>query len=286
MIKIKRLNPQSTLSITGYILFALLVVSAMLSTIIPYGKMLFNPRVLHYNVFLTATALTIGTLLPPLLGYTIGIQFTKVKSKQTRHFNGVLFGILAYWMMSTFSIILLIPPKYFEIFQNAQIILVNLLPSAVVAIITYVIAVNHRRSRQAKSDIIKYKPYCFALIGLIILLLACTIISSLSSQYATTINVYMFIPLIVIMSIGTVSYLTLCNSGLNILSKLTWSAISISIAYILVFVSSMIVTWSSYYVVDRQSMELQSIINITGWVIALISWIIYWYLQAKSLSKR
>lgn len=286
MIKIKRLNPQSTLSITGYILFALLVVSAMLSTIIPYGKMLFNPRALHYNVFLTATALTIGTLLPPLLGYIIGIRFTKVKSKQIRRFNGVLFGILAYWIMSALPTILLIPSKYFEMSQNVQIILVNLLPSVVVATIAYVIAINHRRSHQSKSDIIKYRPYCFALIGLIVLLLACTLISSLSSQYATTINVYMFIPLIVIMTIGTVSYLTLCNSGLNILSKLTWSAISISIAYILVFVLSMIVTWSSYYVVDRQSMELQSIINIIGWVVALISWIIYWYLQAKSLSKK
>lgn len=283
MVKTKKINPQFPLVVSGYILFALLIIEVLLSTTIPFGRMLFDPRTLHYNVALFMVALTVGALLPTLLGYIVGGHSIKSKTKISHHFNGMLFGLLAFWIMTTFSVIVLIPTDYFALSLTARVLLINLLPSIAVAIITSILAISHVRSRQAKRDILEYKPYSILLIGLIILLPVWSLINSIFTQ---SVNIYSFVPFILFVVLGAVSYTTLRNSKLNIFTKITWSAVSVSLAYVALFVLFQFVTGLSYYINERPSMEFMAIVDNTGYIMGLIVWIIFWRAQAKSLSKK
>jgi len=283
MVKTKKKNPQSPLIASGYILFALLIIEVLLSTTIPFGRMLLDPRTLHYNVALFMVALTVGSLLPAFLGYVIGDHSVKSKTKISHHFNGMLFGLLAFWVMSIFAVIVSIPSEYFATSLTARVILVNLLPSIAVAIITSILAIAHARSRKAKHDILEYKPYSILLIGFIILLPVWSLINNIFTQ---SVSIYSFVPLIILVVLGLVSYATLRNSKLNISSKVRWSAVSISVAYVALFVLLQFVTELSYFIEERPSMEFMTIVNNTGYVVALIVWIFFWRAQVKSLSKK
>lgn len=283
MAKIGIANPQSPLVALGCILFALLIIGVLLSTTIPYGRMLFDPQTLHYNVILIMTSLTVGTLLPALLAYIVGNHFVKSKSKMSHHFNGILLGLLAFWIMYIFSAVVLIPTEYFASSLTVRIILVNFIPSIAVAIITSILAISHVRSHQAKRDILEYKPYSILLIGFIILLPVWSLANSILTQ---NVNIYSFATLIITALIGAVSYATLINSKLNVFTKLTWSAISISVAYIALFVLSPFIAGLSQYLDERPSMESMAVENYIVWILTLIVWILFWRAQAKSLSKK
>ena len=283
MTKTKKTNPQTPLVIAGYILFVLLIIAVLLSTTIPFGRMLFNPRVLHHNVALFTVALTVGTILPTYLGYAIGDHSVKSKSKRSHHFNGVLFGLLAYWIMSILSVFtyVSIPAEYFTAAPNVRVVVVNLLPSIGIAIITALLAIAHIRSRQAKRDILEYKPYIILLIGSVILLPSESLIIGL---FSLNVSMYSFISLAMVVSLGLISYATLWNSKLSRLAKLTWSAISVSVAFVWVFVSSQLVSGLSYYITVTPTMEFQTMTSALVWALALIGWVIYWSIQVKALS--
>lgn len=283
MAKTKKTDPKFSLVLTGYILFALLVVAVLSSTTLPFGKMLLDPRTIHINVATAMIALTVGAFLPALLGYVIGSRSVKSKSKLARRFNGVLFGLLAYWIMTIFALFVSMPSGSTAESQNMHIILANILPSIVIAIVTAALAVAHVRSRHAKHDILEYNPYRILLIGLVILLPVWSLVNNIFTQ---SMNVYSFVPLLVVGSIGVISYITLRSSPLNKPSKITWSAVSISIALVMMFVSSQFVSGVLYYFVPRPTMEFQAIISNLVWILALIGWIVYWSVQARSLSRK
>lgn len=281
MTKTKKTNSHFRLTLTGYILFSLLIVSVLLSTTIPFGKLLFNPQALHANVAIVTIALTIGAFLPMLVGYAIGDHSIKSKSRLNHHFNGVLFGLLAYWVMMIFTTFVSIPSDLASISQNTRIILINILPSIAVTAITTALAIAHIRSRQAKHDILEYKPYRILLIGSVILMPVWSLINSILTQ---SVNIYSFVPLTITVLVGVISYMSLRNSTLNKLSKLTWSAVSVSVAYVTLLISWQLVSGLSYYLTARPTMEFQSMTNNVAWAIALVGWGIYWSIQVKSLS--
>ncbi|PKL31959.1 hypothetical protein CVV43_00745 [Candidatus Saccharibacteria bacterium HGW-Saccharibacteria-1] len=195
----------------------------------------------------------------------------------------MLLGLLAFWIMSIFSTVVLIPTEYFASSLTVRIILVNFIPSIAVAIITSIVAISHVRSYQAKHDILEYEPYSILLIGFIVLLPVWSLANSIFTQ---SVNIYSFATLIITALIGMVSYATLRNSKLNVFTKLTWSAISISVAYIALFVLSPFIAGLSQYLDERPSMESMAVENYIVWILTLIVWILFWRAQAKSLSKK
>jgi hypothetical protein len=92
--------------------------------------------------------------------------------------------------------------------------------------------------------------------------------------------------LIIIVMLGIISYTTLRKSNLIVFTKVAWSAVSVSVFFVGLLVSSELVPWLSNYIENRPSMEFQTIVNSAGWILALIGWIIFWRAQAKSLSKK
>ena len=279
MVKTKKTNPHSPLVITGYILFALLIVAVLLSTTIPFGRMLFDPRVLRNNVAVITVALTVGAILPVFVGYMIGDHSVKSKSRLSHHFSGILFGLLAYWLMTLMSVLVLIPNEL-SMGYNARIILINLIPSIGVAIITTILAIAHVRSRQAKHDILEYKPFSVVLISSIAVLPIWSLVNNIVTN---SVNLYTFVSPAIIIGLGLVSYVSLRKTRLNKYGQLAWSAISISVAFVAIYVTSQLVDTVATYIDARPTMESQLIVSGIGLILALAGWIFYWSKQVKSL---
>lgn len=107
----------------GCVLFVLFVVGIFFSTTLPLGKVLFSPHPRHFNVALFMIALTVGSLLPAVLGYVIGDYSTKAKERIVHHFNGVLFGLLALWLMLILSTLLWLIPEIPAIPPNTLLVI-------------------------------------------------------------------------------------------------------------------------------------------------------------------
>ena len=279
MVKTAKKNLHSPLIITGYILFTLLIVSTLLSTTIPFGRMLFDPRVLHFNVAVSAIALTIGAVLPVLLGYIIGSQSVKSKSKSSHHFSGILFGLLGYWLMTSWAVLIMIPSDLFSD-QNTRIVLLNLLPGIGVAIITTILAIAHVRSRQAKQEVLEYKPFSVLLIASILIVPLWSLVQNVITN---SVNVYSFVSLAIVIFLGAISYASLRKTGLSRYRKMVWSAISVSVVFVTMYVSYQLVYSIANYLNSRPTMEDQAMVSIIGFVLALVGWIIYWLKQVKAL---
>lgn len=263
----------------GYILYGTLVVSVILSTVLPWGQLLASPHVIRYNVILSLVALTVGALLPGVVGYFVGNETIKSKDKLSHHFNGILFGLLAYWVMTIISIFVSVP---YDLPQNVRMILTNLVPSLGVAVVSVPIAIAHVRGRQAKHDVIAYKPYGIALVGSIALLLCVMLAIDVhfhGLNWLSGVSVFMTL------GIGALSYATLRKSSLDIYSKVCWSAVSVSVISVAMFVASMLSTGVSDYITTTQSMEYQIAGIAIAWVFGLAAWAAYWWRQVRSLSR-
>jgi len=280
MIKTKNKNIYVPLVITGYVLFALLVIGTLLSTTIPYSILLFNPRVLHFNVAVTLVAFTIGALLPMLVGYSIGDHSIKTKSKLSHHFTGVLFGLFAYWIMILMSVFIAIPSGNYIDDHNLRLIIGNIVPGAVVAIILSILAIAHVRSRQAKQDILAYKPFSLLLITFIIGLQAWGIIQNV---LAHNVNFYSFLSIALLVLIGGISYLTLRSVKLSRYNKVVWSVVSVSVLFVAVFVGNQFIFSLFNLIMTMPTMEIQLAESIAILVLAIAGWVVYWSKQVKAL---
>jgi len=279
MVKTKMNVMHLPLVVTGYITFSLLVVATLLSTTIPFGRMLFDPRVMHFNVTVITIALTIGAILPVLVGYMIGDSSVKSKNRLSHHFNGILFGLLAYWLMTILAVVITIPDSLFTN-DNARIVFANVFPSIGVAMLTTVLAIAHVRSNQAKQDILEYKLYSVVLIASIVVLPLWSLANNIVTN---SVNFYSFVSLAIVAVLGFVSYASLRKTKLSNYSKLVWSAISITVVFVMVYVSNQLVFAVSNYLLPYPTMEIQSIEGWVGFALALAGWIVYWAKQVKLL---
>lgn len=281
MKKTKTTNFHSPLVVTGYILFALLVIQLLLSTLIPIAKMLFDPQVIQGNVAAILVGFTIGALFPALAAYFIGDKAIKSKSKLSHHFNGMLFALLAYWVLSVFAQYVYIPNDAYPSF-SAGVIINNILPGLAVGVVTAILSYAHIKSRQAGHDVIVYKPYGVTIIAFIITLPVWSLVSNIVTQQVT---VYSFVALATALVPGIISYLSLRKSTLKTFSKIVWSAVSVTVAFVAMYVVYPLMSSLVYFFEPMPSMELQTTVSSVALIVALLGWAVYWFSQSKTLSK-
>ncbi len=279
MIKTKKKSIHVPLVVSGYVLFSLLIIATLLSTTIPFGILLFNPRVLHHNVAVITIALTVGSFLPVLIGYVIGDRSTKSKNRLSHHFNGVLFGLLAFQVLTS-PLLMVIPADLFAGDFNMRIIVFNVLPSVGVAIVTSILAIAHVRSRQAKHDILEYKPFPVLLIASMIVMPLWSLVNNIITN---SVSVNSFMSLVIIIFLGLISYVSLRKTQLSKFNKVAWSSVSVSMVFVVTYASPQLVYAIATYLNARPTMEDQAIVSGIGVVLALVGWLVYWVIQVKTL---
>lgn len=283
MTKNKYPTPQGITVWTGYTLFGLLVVSILLSVVIPMTNILFTPGSRVENTILTLVTLTAGSVLPALLAYFIGDSAIRSKHKGSHHFSGVIFGLLSYWLMMLISI----PLSYLSVDAldvpiNLRLVLFSAVPILGVILVSGVLATMHARSRHASQDITDYKPFQYTFILTIVLLIAGGLLINVTMQ---SIEFYSLIPPIVFVILGAISYATLRKVNINQMTKLTWSAISVSVFFIAAYVLTELTTWISYTFVKNMSFESYAVVSGIAFALSLAGWAVYWTLTARAFSK-
>lgn len=280
MIKTKNKNIHLPLVIIGYILFSLLIIETLISTIIPYGIILFsNPEVFYRSGSVNIITLVSGGLLPPLLSYIIGNNSVKTKSRLNHHFTGMLFGLLSFWIMLALIFGITIPPEFLQDHLIARIVLINTLPILGVVVVSTVLAVAHARGQYAKQDILEYKPFS---VSLIIATLSLPIWFFIQNLAVNIVGVNTITPLVMIAISGSISFITLQKTKLSTYTKLAWAAVSTTILCISIYTIALVIS-----LITRYQPEVSIIVSVDAitYGLAFLAWVFYWINQADSLLK-
>ena len=195
----------------GYSLFILIVISVIVSTIIPWTNIYFSPHVNQLNALVFMVSLAAGVILPTLISYFLGDRATHVKNKASHHYNGVLFGIAAYWLSLVFAVIgsytiSAMRDAFPSVVLSA---IVNGWPILATTIVMIFVAVSYARHQKKKASVMEHTLYQWVLAGSIITLFTLGIINQIMTDfsYLVSILIPMFITVIAIL----VSYVALRN---------------------------------------------------------------------------
>lgn len=159
--KISKLSQQKFTIKLGFGLYGLIVLGTIVSTIIPFAQLYGGAKVNHQSILLFIVFLSLGALLPTLIAYFIGYKATRAKDKTIRRFNGIAFGVLAYWV-STFLLIinpaqLIIDAKIMPL--SSAVIIVNTWAILMTIVIFAIFAVFYPRTGNKKATALSYRPY-------------------------------------------------------------------------------------------------------------------------------
>jgi hypothetical protein len=171
-------NSQRKITIIfGYSLFVMALVTVIVSTVIPWSILLLDSTVKHLNVIITLLSFIAAAIVPFLVAYIMGDKTTRTKNKVVHHYNGVLFGVVAYWLSLFFSSIgsstvspvrQAIPEFWMSTVVNSWPILANIL------VITIIAMSYHARPQKAGESVLQYRPYQVLLLSSVIATLALT----------------------------------------------------------------------------------------------------------------
>ena len=158
--KKSELTHQKVIVWLGYILFGLIIIGTIFSTIVPWGQLLLQPHVRHWNVSVILVTLVAGAILPTLIAYFIGDKTTRGKNRLMHHYNGVLFGVLAYWFSTSFNVLgsEITSSLRMSPLPDVLVSLLSLWPTFVTIVILSILAITHSRSRK-KDSVLAYTPY-------------------------------------------------------------------------------------------------------------------------------
>lgn len=260
--------------IFGYGLFLWTILNLILWTIIPFGNLLFQPAARHFNIIVLIITFAAAAILPALGSYILGDRATHIKNKALHHYNGVLFGIAAYWVASALSFI-----GYSELVNTSGLpipfpaVVATGIPIILTIAIMAFVAITYAKKQKNTTAVLEHHPYQIVLVGSIIALYVSIALNgdySVSDVLWTSVLSFAF-PVVLTL----VSYKILAKYQTSRLGRLTDAVIAMSIGHItLLSIGSLIaylnLTWSATIV--------------WSYVFALVVWIAYLYLRNQKIA--
>ncbi len=150
----------------GYGLFVLVVIDLIITIVIPWATLLVQPYVLSkLNISIQLVSFVFAVILPPLIGYILGQKVTHRHDRLTHHFNGVLFGIVAYWVSIFMSLVAadtMLPIR--RAFDEPLATIVAAWPILATLIIMSIIAFYYAHNHKQKDSVLQDRVYQTALL--------------------------------------------------------------------------------------------------------------------------
>jgi hypothetical protein len=273
MIKNKKASNtyNKTTIIFGYILFALTVLSFLVSTAIPFSLSLSYPTARHFNIIVMIIAFGVAAILPALASYFIGDKSTHSKNKTLHHYNGVLFGIAAYWVMQLFDLIGL--SSIFGVNElpfPTPLVFVNVIPAILAIILMSIVAVAYTKKRNNKASILQYRPFQIVLIAGVAgpFLYSVSLNQNVSvSSLAASIG-FLAIPVVII----AIAYKILAKYNATQLARLSDAIIAMSMGWI--------ATWLPDSLITFLRLPYQ-VASIASYMVGLVVFVAYLYLRTR-----
>jgi hypothetical protein len=166
MAKAKTTKPhitQESMRITttvGYVIF-ILIIASVIGAGVPFIHLLSVAP--HMSLMLTVSLLgawVLGALIPTLVAYAFGSHDTYRKNRLLHHYNGVLFGIVAYWIaLTTIGIPISTSNIYSQIDPSWGPFVVNVIPAIIAVIIMAVVGAFYAKQKAHQQGILAYHPF-------------------------------------------------------------------------------------------------------------------------------
>ena len=165
------LTHQKVIVWLGYSLFGLIIIGIIINTIIPWLPVLAHQQhVRYWNVYVLLISLVAGAVLPALIAYFIGDKTTRGKNRLMHHYNGMLFGVLAFWLAYMLNYINsgMISILRMSAMSDVMVSVVSMWPILVVVIILIILAITYTRSHK-NGSVLTYTPYQALLLTAVVL---------------------------------------------------------------------------------------------------------------------
>ena len=248
MKKKQKYNPTFAKKVTvffGYGIFALILVGALVSTVVPLGGILFNPAVKHFNVAMMLVAFASAAILPSLISYILGDRATRGKDKLAHHYNGVLFGIGAYWLsmfITGYFWIVFEPLK--ELFPGYEVLVMNILPIIALLLVMTFVAIAYARTQKTKDSVMEHRSYQVVLIGVFI----ASLIGIIAQQLfiPSTVGLIAALFVVVPVSMVAISYKCVARTQPTRSARLTAAVAAVTLAFIAATVSGQLISYLTY----------------------------------------
>lgn len=281
------LRHQDLVTWTSYVLFTLVLIGVITSTIIPFMHLLMQPQVLRVNVFIFLISLTAGALLPVIISYITGDVATRSKNKTLHRYNGVIFGLLAWWLAVLFGTInanyLLVHIQ--DTFSSVvPVAIANAWPILATAATVSILAYFYHKKATKKHGVIVYKPYQFTLLSVVFIVTILLPLSQLldfggNASYTIDAN-YVAISISTCVALLAISLVVLRNTKTTNSEKVILSIIGITIASVALYAISQLLPY-----VTLNGNIINTIWSLTPFVISIIIWAIYLIVTARDLKK-
>ncbi len=266
-------DPQRNVTIVfGYALFIITLLVIIVSTVIPFSALLFSPTVRHANVIIALISLVAGAAAPLLIAYIIGDRATHVKNKASHHYNGVLFGITAYWLSLLFGFIgseSLASIR--DTFAEPLATIVGSWPILATILVMTFVAVTYTHTQKHKNSVLQHLPYQLVLSSAVI----ATIVYAVAHiDYTASIfvldSVLIAIPAILVV----LSYKLLPIGKRSSSERLTSAVIAMSVGIITTTLSAQLISYlTPLYIASMLPSQ----------IIGIVIWTIYvWLIRART----
>lgn len=265
----KRIDQQQRLVVIGgYALFSLTVVGLLVG-FIPWIAFFQDPRVLHWNVLGIMIAFAVSALLPALAGYFLGDKATRNKSHLVHHYNGVLFGVLGFWLATALGMLSYTSGVSELLIAVNPTWLTSVLPVAVTLVILLVVGVLYVRSTGHQTSLLGYGPYKWLLIVSLVGLFVSSGVSAINSAWdgsdpVASIVVAMLSPVMMAALLAFGAWVLGKRNG-SVMQRLLKSIIIAS--YALVTMNAII---SLFYTYSPVAQTYSMITAIVVWILAMV----------------
>lgn len=258
-------------TVFGYTLFVITILAIVVFTVVPFGMFFFDPVALHFNIAVMLIALVAGAVLPTVVAYIIGDKVTHEKNKASHHYNGVLFGVAAYWLAQVFEIVRI--TSSVSIDDSLGVVSSSVMGAwpilATIIIMTFV-AVTYAHTQKQKSSMFYHLPYQLVLIATVITFIVYIAFnqdySSLQSTLFSTAS--LLIPFILVV----VSYRVMRVKSQPRLERLSRAIVAMSMGGIAVSLAGQFIS--------AMNVSLYTV-TLLSWVIGVVVWLLYLVLVIK-----
>ena len=268
----QKLSKKNNITVVfGYSLFALIVLGTILWTVIPLSNALFYPTSRHFNIIALMISFVAAAILPALASYVLGDRATHNKNKALHHYNGVLFGVAAFWVATALSYVGWAPlASIDELPVPFPSVLASAVPIILAVAVMAVVAITYAKKKKNSLSVLEHRPYQIVLIGSI---LAFNLSIAMSGNYDSSVKLWEIItPYIYLAVLVFVSYRVLAKHHISRLARLTDALIAMSFSYITItsigsYIAFLNLHWSFTLV--------------WSYIIASVVWATYLYLQNR-----
>lgn len=265
------LTHQQFVTRTGYVLFALIVLGIIISTVIPMTSLLLSPTAKQLNVLILLVSLVAGGLLPILIAYIIGDKETWSKDRSVHHYNGVAFGILGYWLSLIVSVIspASVASVRAAISSLALSELVNAWPILATTLVILAIAIPYHRHHVRKGVVTGYGPYQWALwLSVGVMVVGVPAVQFINH---TDFDPYSLLSFAVVFAPLVISYLCLHRLKRTVAERVTLAILGASLALITLYASIQLLPLSTY--IDDPLSTISSCVSFALGLAVLIAYL-------------